>query len=55
MTQLIEVMYRNILENSTVTSTDENTSFPLYRTYDRDIAKRFKFNSHAANLYIKAD
>ena len=55
MTQLIKVMYRNILENSIVTSTDENASFPLYRTYDRDIGKLFKFNSHPANLYIKAD
>jgi len=55
MTQKIKVMYRNILENSTVTSTDENASFPLYRTYDRDIGKLFKFNSHPANLFIQAD
>jgi hypothetical protein len=51
----VKLAYRNILETATVTSTDENSSFPLYRTYDRDIGKLFKFNSHAANLYVAID
>lgn len=54
MAQFI-LTYRNILETGTVTSTDESTSFPLYRTYDRDIGKLFKFNSHGANLWIKVN
>jgi len=49
----VTICYRNILENSTVTSSDENTSFPLYRTYDRDIGKLFKFNTHGPNLNLK--
>lgn len=48
----VTLAYRNILETGTVTSTDENTSFPRTRLYDRDIEKLFKFNSHAANLYV---
>ena len=54
MSQLI-LHYRNILETGIVTSTDENTSFPLYRTYDRDIGKLFKFLTHGANLYVAVD
>ena len=45
MTQLIKVCYRNILENSTITVSSENASFPKYRLYDRDITKLFKFNA----------
>ena len=45
MTQLIKVCYRNILENSTITVSSENASYPKYRLYDRDIAKLFKFNA----------
>lgn len=52
---LVTFVYRNILETGTVTSTDANASFPLARLYDRDIGKLFKFNSHAANLYIKVN
>jgi hypothetical protein len=51
----VTILYRNILENSTVTSTDANASFPLYRTYDRDVQKLFKFSTHGANLYVQAD
>jgi hypothetical protein len=49
----VKLAYRNILETATVTSTDENSSFPLYRLYDRDIGKLFKFNTHGAGLYVK--
>jgi len=45
MTQLIKVCYRNILENSTLTVSSENASYPKYRLYDRDITKLFKFNA----------
>ena len=55
MANQIKIYYRNILETGTVTSTDENTSFPRYRLYDRDIGKLFKFNSHGANLYIQVN
>ncbi len=48
----VTLLYRNILETGTVTSVDENPSFPRYRLYDRDIAKLFKFNSHPANLTV---
>ena len=41
MSQVI-LMYRNILENSTVTVTTENASYPKYRLYDRAIGKYFK-------------
>lgn len=41
----IVLCYRNILETGTVTVTSENTSFPKYRLYDRDIGKLFKGNS----------
>lgn len=51
----VTVHFLNILENSTVTSTDANASFPLKRLYDRDIGKLFKFNSHGANLAVVAD
>jgi len=51
----VTICYRNIFETGTTTSTDENTSYPLYRTYDRDIGKLFKFNTHGANLYVKVN
>lgn len=51
MAQVI-LCYRNILENSIVTVTSENTSFPVYRLYDRDIGLYFKGNSTPANFYI---
>lgn len=50
----IYLLYRNILENSTVTVTNENTDFPKWRLHDRDIGKLFKGTSTAANT-IKAD
>jgi len=50
----VKICYRNILENSTVTSTNEDAAFPLYRTYDRDIGKLFKFTTAVANLYVAA-
>jgi hypothetical protein len=55
MTQFIKLHYRNILESSTVTVTTENSSFPKYRLYDRDIGKLFKGNSTPANFYITFD
>lgn len=54
MSQVI-LHYRNIFETGTVTSTDANIAYPLYRTYDRDIGKLFKFNTHGANLFVKVD
>jgi hypothetical protein len=51
----VTLMYRNILETGTVTSSDANASFPLYRLYDRDLGKLFKFNSHGANLAVMVD
>jgi hypothetical protein len=51
----MNLMYRNILENSTVTVTTENTAFPRYRLYDRDVGKLFKGNSIPANFYITLD
>ena len=50
----IYLFYRNILENSTVTVTNENTSFPKWRMHDRDIGKLFKGTSTSAHT-IKAD
>lgn len=51
----IKILYRNILENSTVNPTNENTSYPKYRLYDRDIGKLFKGNSSAATWSITID
>jgi hypothetical protein len=51
----IQVMYRNILESSTVTVTSENTSYPAYRLYDRDIDRLFKGNSSPATFDILID
>jgi hypothetical protein len=36
------LLYRNILENSTVTVTNENSDYPKWRLHDRDIGKLFK-------------
>lgn len=55
MTQQVEVCYRNILETGTLAVTTENTSFPKYRLYDRDIGKLFKGASTPANFYITVD
>jgi hypothetical protein len=51
----ITIAYRNILENSTVTVTTENTSFPKYRLYDRDIGKLFKGTAFASPFAIVVD
>ena len=50
----IYLLYRNILENSTVTTTNENSDYPKWRLHDRDIGKLFKGTS-TANHTIKAD
>lgn len=54
-TQLIKIMYRNILETGTVTVTTENTSFPKYRLYDRDIGLLFKGTAFASPFAIKVN
>jgi hypothetical protein len=36
------LLYRNILENSTITVSNENASFPKWRLHDRDVGKLFK-------------
>jgi hypothetical protein len=51
----IIIAYRNILENSTVTVTTENISFPKYRLHDRDIGKMFKGTAFASPFEIKAN
>jgi len=51
----VKIVYRNILENSTVNPTNENTSYPSYRLYDRDVGKLFKGESTADNFYITID
>lgn len=51
----IKIAYRNILENSTVLVTTENTSFPKYRLYDRDIGKLFKGTAFASPFGIWID
>jgi hypothetical protein len=51
----VKIIYRNILENSTVTVTTENASFPKYRLYDRDIGKLFKGTAFASPFAIVID
>lgn len=51
----IKVAYRNILETSTIAVTTENTSFPKYRLYDRDIGKLFKGTAYANPFSIVID
>lgn len=50
----IYLLYRNILENSTITPTNENADFPKWRLHDRDIGKLFKGTS-SANHIIAVD
>lgn len=50
----ISILYRNILENSTVTTTNENASYPKWRLHDRDVGKLFMGTSTASHT-IKAD
>jgi hypothetical protein len=54
-TQLIKIMYRNILESGTVTVTTENSSFPKYRLYDRDIGLFFRGTAYASPFSIIID
>lgn len=51
----IKILYRNILENSTVNPSNENLSYPKYRLYDRDIGKLFKGNSSINDFLITID
>ena len=53
----VKICYRNILESGTTTlvGVAQNDSYPLYRTYDRDIDKLFKFNAAATGAYIHVD
>src|SRR4030042_6311262 len=51
MTQLIKLLYRNILESGTVTVTSEDTAYPKYRLYDRDIGKLSKKTAQSLLLY----
>jgi len=51
----IKLYYKNILEGSTVTVTTENTSYPKYRLYDRDIGLLFKGNSTPSQFQINID
>ncbi len=48
------IVYRNIYENSTVTVTTEDSDYPEWRLYDRDIGKMYKGTSTATHL-LKAD
>lgn len=50
----IYLLYRNILENSTVTVTNEDSDYPKWRLHDRDVGKLFK-GTGTANHTIKAD
>lgn len=51
----VKIVYRNILENSTIAVTTENASFPKYRLYDRDIGKLFKGTAFASPFAIVLD
>ena len=55
MTVPIKILYRNILENSTIAVTSENTAFPKYRLHDRDIGKLFKGTAFANPFQIHLD
>lgn len=48
----ITFVYDNILESGTVTVTSEDSDYPAYRLYDRDIGKLFKGDSSPANFYV---
>jgi hypothetical protein len=48
----IKLFYRNILEHSVVLVTSENSSFPAYRLYDRNIGLAFKGNSAPSTFAI---
>jgi len=50
----IYLLYRNILENATVTVTNEDADYPKWRLHDRDVGKLFKGTGTAAHT-IHAD
>lgn len=53
---LLKLCYKNILETSTVTlaTGTEDASYPLTRTYDRDVGKIFK-STAAETITVKID
>jgi len=51
----IKVAYLNILGISLLAVSSENTSFPKYRLYDRDIGKLFKGTAFASPFVIYVD
>jgi hypothetical protein len=55
MSDQVKIVYRNILENSSVAVTTEDASFPKYRLCDRDIGKLFKGNAFASPFSIVID
>ena len=50
----MKILYENILESGTVTVSSEDSNFPKYRLYDKDISQLFKFTSTDTS-WIKAD
>ncbi len=46
----IYLLYRNILESGTITVTTENTDYPKWRLYDRDVGKLYKGTSTATHI-----
>ncbi|MBW1666711.1 MAG: hypothetical protein JRJ66_01430 [Deltaproteobacteria bacterium] len=50
----IYLLYRNILERSTVTVTSEDSDYPKWRLHDRDVGKKYKGTS-IANHTIHID
>jgi len=55
LSQQIRIYYKNILEEAIVTVTSENTSYPKYRLYDRNIGLLFKGNSTPSQFQINID
>ena len=50
----MKILYENILENGTVTVSSEDSDFPKYRLYDKDISELFKF-ANTDTSWIKVD
>jgi hypothetical protein len=48
----VKILYRNILENSTIVPSSEDAVFPRYRLVDRDIGKLFKGTSTPNPFFI---
>jgi hypothetical protein len=51
----VKFVFVNMLENGTVTVTSEDTGYPAFRLYDRDINLMFKGGSAPTNFYITVD